>query len=149
MCQKCRYCIILNCKSKYKVYEYFFEKYITLRKFAQINSIFRSVIDGEPLRFRGEVYHPYHFNCNGCNKELTSSAVEVKTRPGYTANELNELYCLRCHFKMGIPICGACRRPIEGRVVTALGQYVSLLDNASDYLVRYRNRKREEILFFL
>lgn len=83
----------------------------------------RSVIDGEPLRFRGEVYHPYHFNCTGCNKELTSSAIEVKTRPGYTANELNELYCLRCHFKMGIPICGACRRPIEERVVTALGKH--------------------------
>jgi hypothetical protein len=83
----------------------------------------RSVIDGEPLRFRGEVYHPYHFNCTGCSKELTSSAIEVKTRPGYTANELNELYCLRCHFKMGIPICGACRRPIEERVVTALGKH--------------------------
>jgi hypothetical protein len=41
--------------------------------------------------------------------ELTSSAREVRTRPGYTANELNELYCLRCHDKMGIPICGACR----------------------------------------
>ena len=51
-------------------------------------STFRSVIDGEPLRFRGEVYHPYHFNCTGCSKELTSSAIEVKTRPGYTANEL-------------------------------------------------------------
>ena len=51
-------------------------------------SNFRSVIDGEPLRFRGEVYHPYHFNCTGCSKELTSSAIEVKTRPGYTANEL-------------------------------------------------------------
>ena len=36
---------------------------------------------------------------------------EVRTRPGYTANELNELYCLRCHDKMGIPICGACRWP--------------------------------------
>ena len=87
----------------------------------------RSVIDGDPLKFRGEVYHPYHFNCKGCSKELTSSAVEVKTRPGYTANELNELYCLRCYFKMGIPICGACRRPIDGRVVTALGNY-SILD---------------------
>ena len=35
----------------------------------------------------------------------------------------NELYCLRCHDKMGIPICGACRRPIEERVVTALGKH--------------------------
>ena len=96
----------------------------------------------------------------------------MRTRPGYTANELNELYCLRCHDRMGIPICGACRwwrinfksmlpalsiffvffrhqqilqliandcyvkhsqisqlwitisrRPIEGRVVTALGKH--------------------------
>ena len=82
-----------------------------------------SVVDEEPLRFRGEVYHPYHFNCKGCGCELTSSAREVRTRPGYTAQELNELYCLRCHDKMGIPICGACRRPIEGRVVTALGKH--------------------------
>jgi hypothetical protein len=49
---------------------------------------FSSVIDGDPLRFRGEVYHPYHFNCAGCSNELTSTAREVRTRPGYTANEL-------------------------------------------------------------
>merc|ERR1711963_1139851 len=48
-----------------------------------------SIIDGEPLRFRGEVYHPYHFSCTNCKEEL------------------NELYCLRCHDRMGIPICGA------------------------------------------
>ena len=60
-----------------------------------------------------QYYCPYHFNCTGCGIELTSSAREVKTRPGYTAQELNELYCLRCHDRMGIPICGACRRPIE------------------------------------
>lgn len=53
------------------------------------------MIDGEPLRFRGEVYHPYHFNCKACGIELTSTAREVSTRPGYTANDLNELYCLR------------------------------------------------------
>ena len=53
------------------------------------------MIDGEPLRFRGEVYHPYHFNCTACGNELTSTAREVRTRPGYTANDLNELYCLR------------------------------------------------------
>lgn len=45
-------------------------------------------------------------------KELTSDARELKA----------ELYCLPCHDKMGIPICGACRRPIEGRVVNALGK---------------------------
>ena len=40
------------------------------------------------MRFRGETYHPYHFNCTACGIELTASAREVKTRPGYTANEL-------------------------------------------------------------
>jgi hypothetical protein len=55
--------------------------------------------------------------------ELNSDAREVKSRPGYAANDMNQLYCLRCHDKMGIPICGACRRPIEERVVTALGKH--------------------------
>ncbi|CAL4120814.1 unnamed protein product, partial [Meganyctiphanes norvegica] len=82
-----------------------------------------STIDGQPLRWRGDTYHPYHFNCSSCANELTSDAREIKSRPGYTANDMNELYCLRCHDKMGIPICGACRRPIEERVVTALGKH--------------------------
>ncbi|CAN7997194.1 unnamed protein product [Ixodes hexagonus] len=70
------------------------------------------IVDDLPLKFRGEPYHPYHFNCTTCGVELTSEAREVK----------GDLYCLRCHDKMGIPICGACRRPIEERVVTALGK---------------------------
>ncbi|XP_058813706.1 LIM and senescent cell antigen-like-containing domain protein 1 isoform X1 [Topomyia yanbarensis] len=81
------------------------------------------IIDDAPLRFRGEVYHGYHFNCTACGIELDSSAREVKNRTGYAANDMNELYCLRCHDRMGIPICGACRRPIEERVVTALGKH--------------------------
>ncbi|XP_053667380.1 LIM and senescent cell antigen-like-containing domain protein 1 [Anopheles marshallii] len=81
------------------------------------------IIDDVPLRFRGEVYHGYHFNCTACGAELDSSAREVKNRSGYAANDMNELYCLRCHDRMGIPICGACRRPIEERVVTALGKH--------------------------
>ena len=41
-----------------------------------------------------------------------------------TARELRgELYCLPCHDKMGIPICQACHRPIEERIVTALGKH--------------------------
>lgn len=85
-------------------------------------NFFSGIIDGEPLRFRGEVYHGYHFDCTSCHAELDSTAREVKSRPGFAANDMNELYCLRCHDKMGIPICGACRRPIEERVVTALGK---------------------------
>ena len=45
-------------------------------------------------------------------KELTVEARELK----------GELFCLPCHDKMGVPICGACRRPIEGRVVNAMGK---------------------------
>uniref|UniRef100_A0A8D1TA74 LIM zinc finger domain containing 2 n=1 Tax=Sus scrofa TaxID=9823 RepID=A0A8D1TA74_PIG len=70
------------------------------------------VIDEQPLMFRNDAYHPDHFNCTHCGKELTAEARELK----------GELYCLPCHDKMGVPICGACRRPIEGRVVNALGK---------------------------
>ena len=80
-------------------------------------------VEGEPLSYQGNTYHPYHFTCAGCGVELTSTAREVRTRPGLAANKVNVLYCLRCHDKMNIPICGACRRPIEGRVVTALGKH--------------------------
>ncbi|KAL8187552.1 UNVERIFIED_CONTAM: LIM and senescent cell antigen-like-containing domain protein 2 [Gekko kuhli] len=70
------------------------------------------IIDEQPLMFRNDSYHPDHFSCTHCGKELTADARELK----------GELYCLPCHDKMGIPICGACRRPIEGRVVNALGK---------------------------
>lgn len=41
-----------------------------------------------------------------------------------TAREIDgNLYCLKCHDHMGVPVCGACRRPIEDRVITALGKH--------------------------
>ena len=51
-------------------------------------SIFSGLIDDKPLRFRGEVYHGYHFNCTACGVELTSEAREVRSRPGFTANDM-------------------------------------------------------------
>ena len=41
-----------------------------------------------------------------------------------TAREIKgDLYCLRCHDKMNIPVCAACRTPIdEERVINALGK---------------------------
>uniref|UniRef100_A0A914RR62 LIM zinc-binding domain-containing protein n=1 Tax=Parascaris equorum TaxID=6256 RepID=A0A914RR62_PAREQ len=59
-----------------------------------------------------------------------ASIMSVKVLSPRFTNELTvdarevggELYCLRCHDTMGIPICGACHRPIEERVVTALGK---------------------------
>jgi len=69
-------------------------------------------IEEEFLRFKGEVYHPHHFNCKSCSVELNASARETK----------GDLYCLRCHEKMDIPICAACRTPIDQRIVYALGK---------------------------
>ena len=73
----------------------------------------KDFIDEQPLKIKGEPYHAYHFNCRNCGVELRSDARQVK----------EDLYCIKCHDKMGIPICGACRRPIEERIVTALGKH--------------------------
>jgi len=70
------------------------------------------IIEAKPLRFRGDPYHAFHFNCSTCGVDLDHKARDVGGR----------LYCLPCHDKMGIPICAACRRPIEGRCVNALGK---------------------------
>lgn len=62
------------------------------RKISVLFSIISSgVIDDKPLRFRGELYHPYHFNCTTCGIELNSEAREVRSRPGYAANEMVRL----------------------------------------------------------
>ncbi|XP_014662503.1 PREDICTED: LIM and senescent cell antigen-like-containing domain protein 1 [Priapulus caudatus] len=72
-----------------------------------------AIIEDGHIKFHAETYHPYHFNCKNCGVELD---VEAREKEG-------ELYCLRCHDKMGIPICGACRRPIEdARIINALGK---------------------------
>lgn len=71
------------------------------------------VIDENPLRRNGEVYHAYHFSCAKCGVELTSEAREIR----------GELHCLKCHDKMATSVCAACRRPIEdARVACALGK---------------------------
>ncbi|EUB60965.1 LIM domain-containing protein unc-97 [Echinococcus granulosus] len=70
------------------------------------------VDETQQLKYQSEVYHAYHFTCSSCGSELSSDAREKD----------GDLYCLRCFDKMGIPICGACRRPIEERVVHALGK---------------------------
>jgi hypothetical protein len=73
----------------------------------------RSIIDEDLLKYKGETYHPYHFNCHSCGCELNSTAREIK----------GDLYCLRCHDKMNIPVCAACHKPIdEERVINALGK---------------------------
>lgn len=70
------------------------------------------VVDGPPLRWKGDPYHPYHFHCNHCLVMLDHTGRDIG----------GKLYCLPCHDKMGIPICAACRRPVEGRCVNACGK---------------------------
>lgn len=71
------------------------------------------MIENDILRYKGETYHPYHFNCKSCGIELNASAREAK----------GDLYCLRCHDKLDIPICSACHKPIDQeRIVYALGK---------------------------
>ena len=57
-------------------------------------------------------FHAYHSICTYCGIELRHDSREVK----------GDLYYLKCHDQMNIPICGGCRRPIEERIVTALGK---------------------------
>uniref|UniRef100_A0AC34GTA9 LIM zinc-binding domain-containing protein n=1 Tax=Panagrolaimus sp. ES5 TaxID=591445 RepID=A0AC34GTA9_9BILA len=71
-----------------------------------------AIIEEGHIKYQGDSFHPYHFNCKRCGTELTVDSREIG----------GELYCLRCHDTMGIPICGACHRPIEERVITALGK---------------------------
>jgi len=62
------------------------------------------------LRFKGDPYHCYHFTCTQCNCELGPGSTEY----------MGQLLCRKCHDQTEIPVCGACRRPVEGRVVRAL-----------------------------
>ncbi|KAL3310718.1 LIM and senescent cell antigen-like-containing domain protein 2 [Cichlidogyrus casuarinus] len=66
----------------------------------------------QKLKFHNEFYHAYHFNCSSCAAELSSDAREKD----------GDLFCIRCFDKLGMPICGGCRRPIEERVIHALGK---------------------------
>ncbi|XP_065194282.1 LIM and senescent cell antigen-like-containing domain protein 1 [Sycon ciliatum] len=69
-------------------------------------------IHGDHITYKYNIVHPHHFNCKQCAKPLTA---QCKIRD-------DELYCLRCYDKLESAICGACRRPIEGRIIHALGK---------------------------
>ncbi|TGZ67197.1 hypothetical protein CRM22_004926 [Opisthorchis felineus] len=70
------------------------------------------VSKSEMIRYKGDLHHPHHFKCARCEVELGPDARE---RGG-------DLYCLQCFDKLGIPVCAACRRLVEGRIVWALGK---------------------------
>ena len=83
------------------------------------------MIDGETLKYKGETFHPYHFNCKSCSLELNASAREIR----------GELICSKCYDKLDIPICAACRTPIDQeRVINALGKQWHVEVSKTNYL---------------
>lgn len=52
------------------------------------------------------------------------------------------LYCLPCHNKLDLPVCAACRRLIDDRVISALGKQwhaeVRIYQTDSDDMTSFR-----------
>ncbi|UJR09881.1 hypothetical protein I4U23_014103 [Adineta vaga] len=69
-------------------------------------------IENKYIRYKGECYHAYHFQCSTCRIELDENARDVH----------GLLYCQTCYNKLDLPVCTACRRLIDDRVVSALGK---------------------------
>ncbi|CAF0829431.1 unnamed protein product [Adineta ricciae] len=69
-------------------------------------------IDNNCLKYKDEFYHSYHFQCTTCQIQLDENGREVR----------GLLYCLPCHNKLDVPVCAACRRLIDDRVISALGK---------------------------
>ena len=60
----------------------------------------------------GEHFHSRHFHCYLCNLVLTVDFKEVEGR----------FYCANDYKKIHLSICYVCRKPIEGRSITALNK---------------------------
>jgi hypothetical protein len=69
-------------------------------------------IEKNPLIFKGLKYHGHHYHCAKCLKQLDHTAREIDS----------ELYCFPCFEKINSKVCGACRKPILGTSVSALGK---------------------------
>lgn len=69
-------------------------------------------IEKNPLLFKGLKYHGHHYHCAKCLKQLDHTAREIDS----------ELYCFPCYEKINSKMCGACRKPILGTSVSALGK---------------------------
>ena len=62
---------------------------------------------------KGQRMHPEHFTCHTCGKEFK----------GGDCNEfMDKLYCKEDYVKLLKGVCNACRKPIVGRSITAMGR---------------------------
>ncbi|CAF4772763.1 unnamed protein product [Rotaria sp. Silwood1] len=77
-----------------------------------ICSTCQQILDNKYIKYKGEYYHAYHFQCSSCRIKLDENAREARSL----------LYCQTCYNKLDLPICAACRCLIDDRVVSALGK---------------------------
>ncbi|CAM9153923.1 unnamed protein product, partial [Lampetra fluviatilis] len=75
---------------------------------------------GAPLVVGGDAFHPEHFSCDSCGRELGEDAAEEEGGGG-GGGGARRLLCRPCRDRAG-RTCGACRRPLEGRGVHAMGR---------------------------
>ncbi|KAL5479195.1 hypothetical protein EMCRGX_G022686 [Ephydatia muelleri] len=62
----------------------------------------------------GKVFHPEHFTCHHCSKELTNSTFIL---------EGDAIYCEHCYEQIFAHPCYACKKPIIGSSVSAVDLY--------------------------
>ena len=93
-------------------------------------SLSRQKIDRGCLKYQGQSHHPYHFQCVSCRSVLINCFMRDKSLFFNDRSELDEncrevrgaLYCSGCHHQLDLPVCAACRRVIDDRVISALGK---------------------------
>mmetsp|Transcript_40423 Transcript_40423/g.62173 ORF Transcript_40423/g.62173 Transcript_40423/m.62173 type:complete len:444 (-) Transcript_40423:28-1359(-) len=70
-------------------------------------------IFGDFITIRGQRMHPEHYSCEMCGCGFVGG--NCHERDG-------KFYCQPCFRKLLQPVCFACRKPIPGRSITALGK---------------------------
>ncbi|XP_056460338.1 leupaxin [Gadus chalcogrammus] len=68
---------------------------------------------GKIIQALGEVWHPEHFVCMSCNKELGTQ--------GFFERD-GQAYCEKDYHRLFSPRCGYCKGPIMENILTALDQ---------------------------
>lgn len=64
------------------------------------------------LLYHGELHHAAHFTCAVCKKQLDSDFKEIE----------GKFYCAQDFLVATAPPCYVCKKPIMGRVTTAMGK---------------------------
>eukprot|EP01091_Cochliopodium_minus_P007210 TRINITY_DN1712_c0_g1_i2.p1 TRINITY_DN1712_c0_g1~~TRINITY_DN1712_c0_g1_i2.p1 ORF type:complete len:521 (-),score=138.47 TRINITY_DN1712_c0_g1_i2:132-1694(-) len=73
----------------------------------------KRLIVGEFILLNGQYIHPEHYECKTCQKPFFGG--DSHEYEGY-------LYCYEHYLMMFKKICAACRKPINGRSLTAMGR---------------------------